>query len=89
MRKILYGRIVIPYTDEAIRNLFPSMRADFSAVVFYLNNDACVWSVVDVTSRSLKLRAYFEDSYMEQTHKITGKVLYALAPSNFIINKNH
>lgn len=85
-RKILHGRVVCPFTDEAIRNLFPSQRSDFTAVVTYLSSDATVWMVTDVTPRTLKLRAYYENASTEKTHRIDGSVFYVLSPQSYFIN---
>lgn len=85
-RKILHGRVLIPLTDEAIRNLFPSRRGEFSAVVTTPTSDATVWMVYDVTSRTLKLRAFYENASTEKTHHIDGSVFYVLAPQSYFIN---
>lgn len=84
--KILHGRVICPLTDEAIRNLFPRQRGDFTAVVTYPSPDAIVWMVTDVTPRTLKLRAYYENSYTEKVHHIDGSVFYVLAPHSYFIN---
>lgn len=85
-RKVLYGRVLCPFTDEAIRNLFPKRRGDFSAVVTTPASDAIVWMVTDVTPRTLKLRAYYENASTEKTHHINGSVFYVLAPQSYFIN---
>lgn len=85
-RKILHGRVICPFTDEAIRNLFPHQRSDFSAVVTSLHSDSIVWMVTDVTSHTLKLRAYYENASAEKIHHIDGTVFYVLAPQSYFIN---
>lgn len=85
-RKFLFGRALCPFTDEAIRNLYPTQRGDFSAVVSSPATDAIVWMVTGVTPRTLKLRAYYENTYTEKTHHINGSVFYVLAPQSYFIN---
>lgn len=84
--RILHGRILRPFTDEAIRNLFPGQRSDFTAVVTFPSSEAVVWMVTDVTPRTLKLRAFYENASTEKTHYIDGSVFYVLAPQLYFIN---